>query len=247
MMTSSMSYADITFNDPSRVKRFLQRRRLDDALRTVRTNLTPETTVIDLGGGDGNLIRRVLSIAPLAKAVCYEPAESLRSQAEETLREFSSARVVSAVQEDDAYDLVFCCEVFEHLPGAQIENLISTIASQLTPSGTAIIGVPNEIFLMGLLKGIFRMARRYGEYDAVPGRVFRAAMGRPEHPRWERDLDGLPYVYEHIGFDYRSLRASLQTKLTVNTVYGSPFPFLPSVLNSEVYFVCRRPGEGDQT
>lgn len=236
-----MSYADITVNDPNPVKRYLQQRRLDDALRMVREDLTSDTKVIDLGGGDGYLVKRVLSIAPGARAVCYEPADSLRAQAEETLRTFPSAYVTSVIDDEERYDLVFCCEVFEHLPAPQTEDLIAVIRRKLAPGGTAIVGVPNEIHLMALLKGMFRMARRYGEYDAVPSRVFRAAIGRPDFARREANLDGLPYYYEHIGFDYRALEASLHTELTVSTVYGSPLPFLPKALASEIYFVCRKP------
>lgn len=195
--------------------------------------------MIDLGGGDGELIKRVLSIAPAAEAVCYEPAASLRAQAEEALRPFRSARVTSTLQEDDVYDVVFCCEVFEHLPEPQTEDLISAIKTHLGPRGVAIIGGPNEIYVMALMKGIFRMVRRYGQYDAVPMRVFRAAIGRPEQLRWERNLDGLPYFYEHTGFDFRKLAASLQSKLTISNVCGSPFPFLPKLLNSEIYVVCK--------
>lgn len=42
MINLVMRYADITVNDPSRVKRLLQRRRLDDALRPARADLGPE-------------------------------------------------------------------------------------------------------------------------------------------------------------------------------------------------------------
>ncbi len=233
-----MSYADITVNDRSRVKRTLQRRRLDDALRRAAGRLGPGVKVIDIGGGDGNLLERVVALAPEVEAVCYEPAASMRAQAEEALRGFPSARVVTALEDDRRYDVAFCCEVFEHLPAQQTNALIASIARVVAPGGVAVIGVPNEIHLMGLLKGLFRMARRYGEHDAVPRRVLAAALGRPEEDRWERALDGEPYIFEHVGFDHRRLRAALEEHLVVTEVYASPFPFLPLALGSEIYFVC---------
>jgi len=234
-----MSYADITVNDRSRVKRTLQRRRLDDALRRTAGRLGPGVKVIDIGGGDGNLLERVLALAPEVEVVCYEPAASMRAQAEEALRGFPSARVVTVLEDDGRYDVAFCCEVFEHLPAQQTKALITFIARVVAPGGVAVSGVPNEIHLMGLLKELFRMARRYGEHDAVPRRVLAAGCpGSPEEDRWERALDEEPYIFEHGGFDHRRLRAALEEHLVVTEVYASPFPFLPLALGSEIYFVC---------
>jgi hypothetical protein len=56
-----LTYADITYNDPNRLKRWLQRRRLADAAAqaTVGRSSTWSGNFLDFGGGDGALSRLV--------------------------------------------------------------------------------------------------------------------------------------------------------------------------------------------
>jgi hypothetical protein len=56
---------------------------------------------------------------------------------------------------------------------------IAAIHRLLKPAGIAVIGVPHELFLPALFKGLFRASRRYGEFDAIPGNIFKALTGRP--------------------------------------------------------------------
>jgi len=239
-----MTYADITTNDRNPVKSWLQRRRLDDALWYVQHS-TPRTwdgAMLDFGGGDGGLCARVKDRYPHASVTCYEPAAEIRKEAESALQG-TGVLVTASLDPTSRYDLITCCEVFEHLPAQASSAALDTIKNALTPAGTAVLGVPNEIFAVGLLKGLFRMTRRYGQYDARWDTVLAAAAGRPKQDRPHLGIDGMPFIYPHTGFDFRVLRAQLAAHgLQPKRVYGSPLHRWPQAVNSEVYLVCRSHG-----
>jgi len=198
----------------------------------------------DFGGGDGALCERVLHLWPAAQATCYEPSAELNKQAAEATAG-TGVQVVAttAALSDAAYDLVTCCEVFEHLPERETGQALEEFARILKSEGRLVIGVPNEIFAVGFAKGLFRMTRRYGEYDARWGTVLAAARGKPRQDRPHLDIDGLPFIYPHTGFDYRRLIRDIQAHRFVFVGhYCSPFRRAPRSINAEIYLVCTKQG-----
>jgi hypothetical protein len=227
-----MRYADITRNDKNPIKRFLQRRRLSDALSLVRKIASPRT-IIDFGAGDGEFCRLLAGRFPEAGIFCYEPTLELRQEAAARLQDIPSVVIVDVVEalpKNDA-DLVFCMEVFEHLPARQTAD-----------------AVPIEIFAPALVKALFRMTRRFGSFDTQPKNVFRAILGNPpgDRPLVELAADA-PYHYFHMGFDYRDLRRKLQEQFIFQKEIGSPAKWLPPWLNSEVYYILRKKAESGGT
>lgn len=104
------------------------------------------------------------------------------------------------------------------------------------------VGVPNELFLPALVKGLFRMTRRYGAYDARPKNVLKAALGRsPKDRPVGRVGPRLPYYTCHTGFDHRETRNLLSESFEPVRTFGSPVDALPDVLASEVYLILRKP------
>jgi SAM-dependent methyltransferase len=236
-----VAYADITVNDRNPVKRWLQRRRLRDALRVAGRGRDARWagSVLDFGGGDATLCVDVKHRFPRTRVVCYEPSESIRAQAEEVARG-TGVEVLGAVPEGTTYDVVLCCEVFEHLPREPMLEALATLRRLLAPGGLLVLGVPNEVHAVGLAKGLFRMLRRRGAYDARWDTVLPAALGRPRADRPVLDLDGLPFIYPHTGFDFRSFAETVRgAGFAREAAYGSPFHLLPLALNSEVYTVWR--------
>jgi 2-polyprenyl-3-methyl-5-hydroxy-6-metoxy-1,4-benzoquinol methylase len=234
------SYADITTNESNRLKRWLQNRRLDDALVPLHDrDSTWSGRCLDVGGGDGALSRRIAERFPRATTICYEPSETIRQEAV-TACEGTGVVVIGQLTElDGAFDLVTCCEVFEHLPPQETREALDTMSSLAAQGAVVVIGVPNELYGVALLKGLFRMARRYGKYDARWATVGAATLGRPRQDRPELTLDGLGFIYPHTGFDYRRLIAQLDAHgLRVTRRYGSPFRRGPAVVNSEIYLVA---------
>jgi SAM-dependent methyltransferase len=238
-----MAYADITVDDPNPVKRWIQRQRFRDALNVLRqAGPTDTTALLDFGGGDGELLRQALQIFPRLRACFYEPTPSLFGEAQAKLAHWPDIRMASETTAiGGRFDFVFCLEVFEHLPHRATQEAIVSIHEFLKPQGLAVIGVPHEIFAPALLKGLFRMARRYGAYDARPGNILRAAVGRPPTDRPVQDIcPGFSYHHYHLGFDYRNLERRLRERFSVVSRWFSPVRVLGPALNSEVYYLLRR-------
>jgi len=238
-----MTYADITTGDSNPLKRWLQRRRFSDALAVLRcAQVDYRLRVLDFGAGNGELVRQMTGIASI-EAWVYEPTPSLMAEAKENLAGLSSATYMENLDSVDSgiFDYVFCLEVFEHLPKKETASAIAEIHRLLKPDGVAVIGVPHELFLPALFKGLFRTCRRYGGFDARPRNILGAVLGRPPLQRPTVDISpGLPFHFHHLGFDYRVLEHTLQERLQLSKKWFSPFPLLGAAFNSEVYFLLRK-------
>ena len=238
-----MAYADITLRDPNPIKRWLQRRRFADAVRLLSSgNDRNELRILDFGAGDGELIRQIVLRRPV-QACVYEPTPRLRAEAEDKLAGVPGVTFAdrAAPLPSESFDFVFCLEVFEHLPPKETAEALSEIHRLLKPYGFAAVGVPHELFLPALLKGLFRMSRRYGQFDASPPTVLAALAGRPPQHRPVSEISpGFAYHSHHLGFDYRVLERKLEDRFRLVRKWFSPFPILGSILNSEVYFLLQK-------
>jgi SAM-dependent methyltransferase len=234
-----MPYADKTFRDRNPVKRYLQQRRLRDALHAAPA--WPDSGwVVDLGAGNGELCRQLLERIPAQRLVCYEPHPELIEEARRNIGPDSGVRFCRKPAElpSGPASLVFCLEVFEHLPPKETEELLDLLQGLLGRSGKAVIGVPIETGLPALGKGLFRMSRRYGEYDARPGHVLRAALGRPPKDRPVVELmPGKYFHLHHLGFDLSGFEEVLARRFNLLERSCSPFRVLGRSVNSEAYFL----------
>lgn len=238
-----MAYADITFRDRSPIKRWLQQRRLTDAIR-LSAHLRDIHTVLDFGAGNGELSKHLIRAFPQACIMCYEPAAELMAEARkntEGLRQITWLADIGTVSAESV-DLLYCLEVFEHLPERETEAAFAAIESVLRTGGIAVMGVPVEIHLPALYKGLFRMLRRFGDFDALPGPILQAALGFPPRQRPIQEIAlGWSYHFHHLGFDHRRFRDLLQMRrLTLLQQSTSPIAALGAWLNPEIYFVVRK-------
>ncbi len=240
---ADVDYAKLTTNDRNPIKRNLQKLRLAHSLRVL--NELPANfsgKILDFGAGNGELCKQIGLRFPQSQLVCYEPAPKLRKQALQNTQGFNNIKVVGDLQaiENDTFDFIFCLEVFEHLPDGPLEQALAIQKKLLKKDGRLILGVPNELFLPALLKGSFRLTRRYGEVDAIPLNILKATLGRPPLNRPQVLFDDLPYIIRHMGFDYRKFRKTVEKYFNIEKTYGSPLPVLPLSLNFEIYFVCSK-------
>lgn len=238
-----MTYESITTSDPNPVKRWIHKHRFSDALRVLK-NLPPyeRLHILDFGGGNGELLYH-LKFPQHVYATFYEPTPSLMAEAKQKLasRENIKFAETSMNLHNETFNLIFCLEVFEHLPEAETAQALAEICRLLKPDGYAVIGVPIEIYFPALVKGIFRMSRRYGEFDASPINVLSAMIGKPPSQRPAAEItSGFNYHFHHLGFDYRSLQCQIDEKYTIKSKWYSPFPGLGSMLNSEVYYLIQK-------
>lgn len=238
-----MVYADMTFRNKNSVKRLLQQRRLTDALR-LAAGFQDIDIVLDFGAGNGELSKRLVTLLPQAHIICYEPYPDLMAEAQknaEGLKQIEFVTDIGTVSKGSV-DLLFCLEVFEHLPERETEAAFSAIHSILRESGIAIMGVPVEIHLPALYKGIFRMTQRFGDFDTIPKNILRATLGfPPKHRPIGEITKGWSYHFHHLGFDYRLFRQSLRSQQFVILKQSvSPVPILGAWINPEIYFVVQK-------
>ncbi len=92
-----MSYANITFSDRNPIKRWLQQRRLTDAIQ-LAAGMQNISTVLDFGAGNGELSKRLTGFFPQAHIICYEPAPSLMAQAQINAGHFQQIRFVTDIE-----------------------------------------------------------------------------------------------------------------------------------------------------
>jgi SAM-dependent methyltransferase len=239
-----MAYADLTTRDPNRVKRWLQNRRFRDAVGTLPPAGTAPLRILDFGAGDGELVRQI-ALRQSIEACVYEPTPRVMAEAKEKLSGVPGVKFRSSLEsvESGSFDYVFCLEVFEHLPRAETDAALAEMHRLVKPNGFVVIGVPHELFLPALLKGLFRMTRRYGAFDASPRTILAAVRGRPPSERPSMEISpGFAYFGAHLGFDYRDLEGVLQERFRVIRRWFSPIPMLGSALNSEVYYLLQKPG-----
>lgn len=240
-----VDYASITTNDPNPFKRKLQNIRLHHSITKIIQNEKSafNGNLLDFGSGNGELSKRLSQLYQEMKIYCYEPAKGYREQAERNLAGIKNVRIIPDLEQmgSISFDYIVCLEVFEHLPENKIKETLNIFFNILDDDGIIIIGVPVEIYLPALVKGFFRMIRRYGDVDALPINIIRAAVGKPSRTRPVKEIDtGLPYIFRHIGFDYRRLEKLLKIQFNIVKRYGSPFTGLPVALNFESYYVCKR-------
>ncbi|WP_296814832.1 class I SAM-dependent methyltransferase [Brevundimonas sp.] len=235
------TYAEMTWDDPNALKRWVQRRRLRDALAQVPDKVSVDK-IVDYGAGDGALAVLARERWPKARIVCFEPAPHLATEAERRVRDLDGVEVTrTEAGLPEAVDLVFCTEVFEHLPEAETGAAIARIEAILKPGGLLVVGVPVESGPVAALKGLFRMARRPKDFDTRPGNILRAVLGQRVRDRPMADIAyGRRYHPHHLGFDLGGLKRLLEARFSPVRLRGSPLPLAPVFLNSEAYMTLRK-------
>ncbi len=195
-----------------------------------------------IGGGNGELCKLLVKKFSKAQIWCYEPSEKRREEAKYNLENLPEIKIIADVGElpTSYFDLIFCLEVFEHLPPQETEAaIIDNISKILKPKGYVCIGIPNEIYIPALIKGLFRMTRRYGAYDANLANLISATLGNPPKNRPIYKEEKLFLHYHHMGFDFREFYKNISAKLDIEKMWGSPVIGIPIILNFEVYFLCK--------
>lgn len=240
-----VDYAGLTTQDRNPIKRRLQNLRLKHSLKMLTENEQKDFAgnILDFGTGNAELPKRINLLFPQARIYGYEPTSGYRRQALSNVEGREKIRIIANLSElnNQQFDYIFCLEVFEHLTNDDISKALDWFIRLILPHGKIIIGVPIEIFLAALVKGIFRMTRRYGEIDSQPKNILKALMGRPPQPREIIEIDsGLPYISRHIGFDYRKLEIQLKEKFVILQTYGSPITWFPDPVNFEKYYICQK-------
>lgn len=238
-----VSYTEGVFRDRNPIKRWLQQQRLHSAIGFAQKAREDVRCVLDFGAGSGELCKYLVHAYPNATIVCYEPCSDLLEEAKIELKSLPRVEFHACFETipKGQVDVLFCLEVFEHIPLSMRAKSLGEVGALLKDDGEAVFGVPVEVGLPALYKGMFRMSRRYGAYDAKPKHVLMATLGMP--PK-DRPIGYLPpdveVHNEHMGFDHRVFRKALAEQFALRKASASPFPVLGTVVCPEAYFVVNK-------
>lgn len=231
-------YADHTIKNRSLLKRFSHSRRFELTLRLLA--VARNDKVLDYGTGDGYMLIQMLSATPQPQRVVgYEPLESSYQELQQTISKMSTDRVEITDDlnrfDSQEFDKVCCLEVLEHLTEENQRNVLCTISYVLNDHGFAVISVPIEIGVSGLLKNFARWILRQQHRNATAVNILKSFLGL------KIDRGNQPFILSHIGFDYRDLEkvfASVGFEIK-NKVY-SPLKGFGGFFNSQVFFVLEK-------
>ena len=239
-----MNYADITFKDPNHIKRWLQYRRLKTALQLSNNYLNNKNkySICDFGAGNGELCKLLAHRYIKSIITCYEPTPELYDEAKLNLLNYDINLIddINSVS-SDSLDIIFCLEVFEHLPSLETQEVFNAFLKLLRPNGIIIVGIPVEVGIPALYKGVFRMIRRYGSYDANIKNITKSFIGNPPSKRPLIEIaPGFNYHSAHMGFDHRNFEKQCKTHFEIIKKSSSPFNIFGSFFMPELNFVMKK-------
>jgi 2-polyprenyl-3-methyl-5-hydroxy-6-metoxy-1,4-benzoquinol methylase len=236
---------------PSRVVAWSHGRRFQLAARLAGER--PGGRLLDYGCGDGTFL--ALAHMRFAEAVGADLDAGQIGDCQRRLSHLPNARFLATATLDDprhggAYDVVTCMEVLEHTTDDERRRVLGRLERLVRPEGRIVISVPIEVGPALLGKQFFRALaawRGHGDYryreTYTPGELAAAALGRQGLARAVYTVtapDGPSTYCGHKGFDWRVLARELRERFTIEQRLFSPLPWLGPLLNSQVWFVCRR-------
>lgn len=206
--------------------------------------------LLDYGCGDGTFVAMVRAGCSEARGVDFEP-----DQVEGCRRRLGDLPGVSFAMtqdlgpdDDGAWDVVTCMEVLEHCLEPERRRIIGMLGRLCAPGGLVIISVPIETGPSLIGKQFFRAIaglRGFGDYAHrerySPIEMARAAAGLvvPRVVYQGQGAAGAFSYYGHKGFEWRDVQAEIAPRLAVERRMFSPMPWAASLLNSQVWFICR--------
>ena len=246
------AYARKQLHSPSRLVRWSHSSRFARA----RALVAPYAggRLLDYGCGDGTFLGLVHDLFPGATGADVDVAQT--ADCERRLSHLPLAFTTTDrldLSHAGVYDVVTCMEVLEHCLDDERRRVVAELARLVRPGGAVVVSVPIEVgpSLAGKQigraiagwrgLGDYRHRETYGPLELV--RMILAMPGTSIHrPSYSAvSPDGTSYrYYGHKGFDWRVLREELSREFVIRRTQFSPMPWMRSLLNSQVWFVCER-------
>ena len=233
-----MKYGDYTRNTTEPLKRIAHSRRYQQVVDLIARPLETDT-ILDYGCGDAHLFSYFIGQLSRTRLVGYDPNSKLLSQASSAV--YAGAQLTTDIdallaERPSAFSLIYCMEVCEHLTDKALVQLFRNIGTLASPRARIIIGVPIETGPSGFLKTLFRMSKG-GRQNAS----LKTAMRSLVNAKISRKVTDVEWFGSHTGFSHVNFRKTLQqNKFEIRKTYHLPFPPMRSVINNEIYFVCRK-------
>ena len=213
--------------------------------------------LLDYGCGDGTFLALARALFPATVGVDVDGDQiadcAVRFASVPGVAFFTTDRLAAPIHAG-RYDVVVCMEVLEHCPDDVQPLVLDRIRDVTAPRGTVVISVPIEIGLPLVAKQTARALialtgrreyaarERYRLHELVrmmtagPGTVFP----RVEHVGGAGGARTMRFT-GHKGFNWRALEKAIAARFAIERRLFSPMPIFGALLNSQVWFVCRRP------
>jgi SAM-dependent methyltransferase len=212
--------------------------------------------LLDYGCGDGTFLAQVQDLFPRALGV-----DVAGDQIADCAMRFAAVPGITFLTTDrldgDAhagqYDIVVCMEVLEHCPDDIQADVLDRIHRVTAGGGTLVISVPIEIGPTVVAKQAARALVALGglkEYATreryAPGELMRMVFAGPDTPFAREEYVGdagggrASRFTGHKGFNWRKLEQAVAARFDVQRRLFSPMPLMGSLLNSQVWFICRK-------
>ena len=206
--------------------------------------------LLDYGCGDGTFVAMVHAGFAEARGVDVEPDQVARCR--ERLGDlpgvnFAMTRDLGAADEG-TWTVVTCMEVLEHCLEPERRRILTMLGRLCAPGGLVIVSVPIETGPSLVGKQFFRAVagwRGFGDYAHrerySPREMARGAAGLavPRVVYEGRGATGPFSYYGHKGFEWRDVEREIAERLAIERRTFSPLPWAGSLLNSQVWFICR--------
>jgi 2-polyprenyl-3-methyl-5-hydroxy-6-metoxy-1,4-benzoquinol methylase len=212
--------------------------------------------LLDYGCGDGTFVAQVHDLFPSATAV-----DVSSSQLRDCARRFASLEGlifahVDHLDENDAhaaFDVVTCMEVLEHCPDRIQIDVLDRIARVTAVDGLVIISAPIEVGPSLAAKHLARsVVAMRGLTEYTNGERYRmsefarmlfarrgTAIVRDEQTAIDEEGRVSSFT-GHKGFNWRSLEVLIGRRFIIEHRLFTPMRLMGPMLNSQVWFVCRK-------
>jgi SAM-dependent methyltransferase len=206
--------------------------------------------LLDYGCGDGTFVAMVHVGFAESRGVDVEPDQIAACRArlgDLPGVSFAMTRDLGA-SDERAWTVVTCMEVLEHCLEPERRRILTALGQLCAPGGLVIISVPIETGPSLVGKQFFRAVaglRGFGDYAHrerySPREIVRGTAGLavPRVVYEGRGVNGPFSYYGHKGFEWRDVQREIAERLSIERRTFSPLPWAGSLLNSQVWFICR--------
>ncbi|WP_206998870.1 class I SAM-dependent methyltransferase [Trinickia mobilis] len=222
-----ISYEEQTVMSSNPLARYAHRTRMAVALELVSQHCPQYGTVVDFGSGPGLLLHVLGELRRDIVLIGYDP---YMSPVHPEVRYADSMHMI----DEASVDVLTAFEVCEHLYAHEVDQLLADALRILKPGAPFIVSVPIMYGLATIPKVMnWMMRQRTLRTEYSLGEILMSVAGvpvtRPENPR-----------ITHKGFDFRELRDTIATQLSIERVRHSPASWLPWWLSSQYFIICRK-------